>query len=187
MVNTFLIAALAAGLVTALPLYRRDDSSEPLSVESLQNATLQACGSQTSGNLTVSSAGFLGGLFGDDTTVTIDCGANFTQTDTGDNGNSGQKNQENTSVFPALHTAAVAAEAAAGVDISASVAAASASAFAAAATAPPQNLSPEQQGQFAGLQVKQALDAQFGDTGAVNEDFDELSNLEFIASPPGFF
>ncbi|KAJ7864160.1 hypothetical protein B0H13DRAFT_2353815 [Mycena leptocephala] len=167
MVNTFLIAALAAGLVTALPLYHRDDSSDPLSVESLQNATLQACGSQTSGNLTVSSAGFLGGLFGDDTTVTIDCGANFTQTDTGDNGNS--------------------AEAAAGVDISASVAAASASAFAAAATAPPQNLSPEQQGQFAGLQVKQALDAQFGDTGAVNEDFDELSNLEFIASPPGFF
>ncbi|KAJ7826440.1 hypothetical protein B0H13DRAFT_2374420 [Mycena leptocephala] len=177
MVNTFLIAALAAGLVTALPLYRRDDSSDPLSVESLQNATLQACGSQTSGNLTVSSAGFLGGLFGDDTTVTIDCGANFTQTDTGDNGNSGQKNQENTSVFPALHTAAVAAEAAAGVDISASVAAASASAFAAAATAPPQNLSPN----------SRALDAQFGDTGAVNEDFDELSNLEFIASPPGFF
>jgi hypothetical protein len=41
MVNTFLIAALAAGLVTALPLYRRDDSSDPLSVESLQNATVR--------------------------------------------------------------------------------------------------------------------------------------------------
>ncbi|KAJ6535530.1 hypothetical protein B0H19DRAFT_1271275 [Mycena capillaripes] len=180
MVHTFFFVALAS-LVTALPLYRRDDSSDPFD---LQSSQAQACGSQTSGNVTVSSAGLFGGLFGNDTTVTIDCGANFTLTNAGDD-SSVQDNQENTSVFPALHTAAVAAEAAAGADISVSVSAASASAFAAAATAPPSNLSPEQQGQFAGLQVKQALDTQFGDTGAANEDAAQLENLEFILSGDG--
>ncbi|KAJ6596392.1 hypothetical protein DFH09DRAFT_1072428 [Mycena vulgaris] len=151
--NTFFLAAFAAGIVTALPLYRRD-SSDLFDIQSFQNVTLQACGNQTSGNITVSSV-----------------------TETW-NANRGQGSQENTSVFPALHTAAVAAEAKTGVYISASVCAASASAFATPATAPPPTSLPNSR-------VNQILDAQFGDKGAVNEDVEELSNLEFIISGNG--
>ncbi|KAJ6487311.1 hypothetical protein DFH09DRAFT_1105998 [Mycena vulgaris] len=165
MVNTFFLAAFAAGLVTALSLYPRD-SSGLFDIQSFQNVTLQACDSQTSGNITVSSVGFFGGLLGGSRLTAVPNLHRLkprTPTDV-------KAHKRTRASSPPSIPRAVAAEAMAVVDISASFSAASASAVAAAATAPPKTSLPNSR-------VKQILDTQSSNTDAVNEDVEELSNL----------
>ncbi|KAJ7689773.1 hypothetical protein B0H17DRAFT_1134717 [Mycena rosella] len=156
MVNAFafFVAALAAGSVAALPVQNRDFLS------SLLNSPPPPPDDSAGG-----------------TGIPVGFGSANQQA-----AHDAQASQEATAA-----TAAAAAESAAGIDIVASIAAASSSAAAAAATAtvnpndpfPPERttLTPEQIGQLSGLRAKLAIDTQFGDTGAIIQDNDDIEAL----------
>jgi len=168
MVKTFtlFVAALAAGSVTALPLYGRDDSG--FDISSLFGAAAPPDGEQ-------SGTGIPPGFGAANQNAAHDA----------------QVSEEATAA-----TAAAAAESAAGIDIAASIAAASSSAEAVAATAtenpldplptPNLGLSPEQLGELSGLRAKLAIDTQFNDTGAIIQDNEDIEALESTNEGDGF-
>ncbi|KAJ7113101.1 hypothetical protein C8R44DRAFT_856112 [Mycena epipterygia] len=170
MVNAFnlLFAAVLAGSVIALPVYRRDSDDSGFDLSGLLGLA---------GNSTDDQSG---------TGIPPGFGA--------DNQNAAHDAQ--VSAFAAAATAAAAAEAAAGIDITASIASASSSAAAVATTfvsnpADPFNpntfgLNPEQLGQLAGLKTKLAIDTQFNDSGAITQDFEDINALESLNEGSGF-